>query len=116
RWPSRRSSSERCLPAARCSSIALIGRGGVATRHGVFDRCVAGLEKLIERLAAHGGVNVQIGNAEDRAEFLQAEKNRPIMDQPLPIAPAQQVALRLGEARFLECTLRIAEESLPVRG
>src|SRR6476469_6076011 len=72
-------------------------------------RIARALERL-ERFAAHRGIDVQVRHAADRPELLQHEEDDAVVHQAAPVAPADQVALFLGQPGGGETPLRIADE------
>jgi hypothetical protein len=50
-------------------------------------RVARALEAFFERLAAHRGVDVQVRDADHRAQLLEHEEDRAVVDQPAPVAP-----------------------------
>src|SRR5256885_6500388 len=69
---------------------------------------------VLERLTAHRGVDVQVGDAQHRGQLLQQKEDDAVVDQPAPVAPPHQVALLRRQPRLLEHRLRIGEEPPPV--
>src|SRR5271166_5178743 len=65
----------------------------VSDPHAVLDLGVAGCLKLLERLPAHGGVNMQIGHANDCRQLLQYEEGHAIVNEPAPVESAHQIGL-----------------------
>src|SRR5690606_13587046 len=87
--------------------LALVG-----ACHRVEHLGVPGLLELLERLAAHRRVDVQVRRADDGTELLEHEEEHAVMDHRAPVAAAHHVALRFREARLLERPLRILEKEL----
>src|SRR5262245_31993606 len=51
---------------------------------------IAGLLKVLERLPAHGSVDMQVGNADDGAELLEHEEARPVVNHSAPVQTAYE--------------------------
>src|ERR1700722_16810691 len=88
------------------------GFGGCdVTCHGVQNLRIASLLEILQGLAAHGGVDMQIGGAQDRPEFLEQEEDHSVVDEGTPVALAQHVALFGRELRFFEQYFGFGEEA-----
>src|SRR5665213_4387487 len=66
---------------------------GLFPADGVEHLGVAGLLELVQRLAAHSGIDVQVGDAGHRRQLLQHEEDRAILHHGAPVAAADHVAL-----------------------
>src|SRR5450830_855313 len=76
---------------------------------------IARLLEVFERLAPHGGIDVQVGHPDHRAQFLQHEEDHAVMDQAAPVALAHQGAFLVAQAGLLKCDLGVGQEGLAVR-
>jgi hypothetical protein len=75
----------------------------VAPRDGIQrSGSVPRLSELIERLAAHGGVDVQVRGANDGPELLEHEEADTVVDYAAPVQRANQVAFLERETGFIE--------------
>src|SRR5258708_31818409 len=72
----------------------------------------ARLHEGLEALAAHRGVDLEIGRAHDARELLQHEEVRAVAHQADPVARAYQLLLLLAQARFRHRGLGVGEEAL----
>src|SRR6185503_12901717 len=66
--------SPRLWTMLGCRFFLGFGFGLVSAGHGVQHRVLARLLKLLERLAAHGGIDVLIRGTDRRRELLQDEE------------------------------------------
>src|SRR6185312_2326724 len=71
---------------------------------------VAALLELFERFAAHRGVDVQVRDADHRAQLFQHEEADAVMDHLLPRTAPNHVALVLAQLRGGEYGLGIGQE------
>ena len=80
-------------------------RAGVLAGHRVERTWrVARLLELLERLAAHGRVDVQVRHADHCAELFQHEEDHAVVDHAAPVAAAHQVALLVGQSGVARTT------------
>src|SRR5262245_43963447 len=75
-------------------------------------RNVAGLEELLESLAAEGRDHLGVGNAAHASELLEAEQARAVADQRRPVDLTHHAPLLGAETRLLERRLRVLLEQL----
>src|SRR5882757_8617749 len=63
---------------------------------------VASALKLLQCLAAHRRVDMQIRNTDDCTHLLEHEEDRAVVDQAAPVAAPNQVALDFAQTGTLE--------------
>src|SRR5690606_18269659 len=107
--------------AARRDGSSLLLRvpillAGVAAGDRVQHLRVARLLEILERLAAHMRVDVQVRRADHRAELLEHEEDHAVLDHCAPITAPHHVALLVREPRFLERRFLILEKTLALLG
>src|SRR4051794_40680267 len=61
-----------------CAAFDLVVRFLAAD--GVDHGGVPGLLELVQALAAHGRIDVEVGDADDRSHLLEHEEDRPVLD------------------------------------
>ena len=91
-----------------------------ALRIGAGDRVqragrVARLLEVLERLAPHRGIDVQVGDPDHGAELLQHEEARAVVDQRAPVATPDHVAFLRRQPRFAHRARLVREEPLAMR-
>ena len=73
-----------------------------------------GFLEILQCLAPHGCIYVQIRNTHNSTEFLQDEEYDPVMNHPPPGAFADQITLFFRQLTFAKHPFLISQEAFPV--